>query len=187
MSKFRVPESGLITVIWKWNYSIGSDCSDSSRSGAEHSSSISSDENESDNSEPEENRCMDRPHKLTFKCIGSRKESSYQRVLRITRDNLSSGSNVPVRLVKEPLNPFDSKAIAFKCELDSKWYTIGYVVRELTEEVHDAMDRSRIVSVKFAWVNYVVHWRSGPGFFAGVTVEKLGQWSVLARRKASTR
>ena len=129
---------------------------------------------------------MDRPHKLVFMCIGSKKESSYQRALRTVRDKLLGGTDVPVRLVKEPLNPRDSRAIAFKCKLN-KWHTIGYVVRELTDEVHDAMNRSIIISVKFAWVNYVTDWRSGPGFFAGITIEKIGPWSVLARRKASTR
>ena len=93
-------------------------------------------------STPEENsyREMDRPHKLVFKCIGSKKESSYQRALRTVGDKLLGGTDVPVRLVKEPLNPRDSRAIAFKCKLD-KWHTIGYVVRELTDKVHDAMNR----------------------------------------------
>jgi len=88
---------------------------------------------------------------------------------------LTGTTNIPVRLVKEPHNPYDSRAIAFECELEGKWHVIGYVV---TDEVHDAMDQSRIVSVKFAWVNYVVDWRSGPGWRNGF---------VLARRKASTR
>ena len=55
ISKFRVPKSGLITVIWKWL--IESDGSDNS---GEHSSSTSSgEENENeinDDSEPEEKK-----------------------------------------------------------------------------------------------------------------------------------
>ncbi len=45
----------LETELFDWKC----DCSD-------NSGSASSDE-ENDNSEPEENSCMDRPHKLTFK------------------------------------------------------------------------------------------------------------------------
>ncbi len=90
---------------------------------------------------------------------------------------------MPVSLLKEPLNPRDSKAIAFKCQLDGKWETIGYVVSELLDEVHHAMDTGRITSVEFAWISYVTDWSSGPAYFAGVWVEKRGEWSNLAKLK----
>ena len=84
---------------------------------------------------------MDRPHKLTLILSAQKRALININYFKITRDKLSRGSNIPVRLVKEPLNPCDSRAIAFKCEVDNKWYTIGYVVRE---EVRGAMDRSRL-------------------------------------------
>ena len=44
------------------------------------------------------------------------------------------------------------------------------------------------MSVELAWAQYITDWtRSGPVFFAGVAVEKKGQWSDNARRAASTR
>ena len=113
---------------------------------------------------------------------------TYQTALRRARDSRLNGCNVPVQLVHEASNPRDSRAVAFKCELDGKWYTIGYVVSELLEEVHAAIDSGSIVSAEFAWVRYITGWtRSGPGFFAGVAIEKKGQWSDNARRAASTR
>ena len=56
---------------------------------------------------------------------------TYQTALRGARDNRLSGCNVPVKLVHEASNPYDSRAVAFKCELGGKWYSIGYVVSEL--------------------------------------------------------
>ena len=54
--------------------------------------------------------------------------SGHQYVLQRARDIKASGSHVPVKLVHEPRNPCDSRAIAFMCEVDRKWQTIGYVV-----------------------------------------------------------
>ena len=72
--------------------------------------------------------------------------------------------------------------------------TIGYVVSELLEEVHDATNAGSILSVQFAWIRYIIDWsRSGPGFFAGIAgiagtaIEKTGEWSSSAKRAASTR
>ena len=57
----------------------------------------------------------------------------YETALRRARDSSLNGCNVPVQLVDEASNPCDSRAVGFKCELDGKWYTIGYVVSELLE------------------------------------------------------
>ena len=54
-------------------------------------------------------------------------------------------------------------------------------------EVHNVMDNGRIISVEFAWISFVTDWRSGPAYFAGIWVEKRGEWSNLAKRKAGTR
>ena len=50
------------------------------------------------------------------------------------------------------------------------WKTIGYVVSELLDEVHNVMDNGRIISVEFAWISYVTDWRSGPAYFAGIII-----------------
>lgn len=182
----RLPMTGVI-VIWKWRC-LRSEMleQDSDESIPSDESSSTSTTDEEGYSEPEDER--QRSEKIVFKCIGSTRDTTYQTALRGARDNRLSGCNVPVKLVHEASNPYDSRAIAFKCELGGKWYTIGYVVSELLEEVHAAIDSDSIVSVEFAWVRYITDWtRSGPGFFAGVAVEKKGQWSDNARRAASTR
>ena len=59
---------------------------------------------------------------------------------------MEEGGNVPVKIEHERDNPYDSKAIAFKCQLDNKWQRIGYVVRECLDHVHEAIAGNKIVS-----------------------------------------
>ena len=73
-----------------------------------------------------------------------------------------------VRLNAEPTNPFDARAICFQCYHGSSWQTIGYVVREIVEDVHAAMDDGSITSVEFAWVKYKL-WKRAPGFYFQIT------------------
>ena len=60
-----------------------------------------------------------------------------------------------------------NRALACVChKIEGERHTIGYVVSELVEEVHSAIDSGTILSVEFAWVRYITDWsRSGPGFF----------------------
>ena len=72
--------------------------------------------------------------------------------------------------------------------VNGKWHRIGYVVNEILNEVHNALNGGEIVQVEFSWVKYICDWtRSGPGFFAGVSVSKRGYWSHSVTRAASTR
>lgn len=87
----------------------------------------------------------DRTSELTFKCIGTTKTSHYQHILQRACDIRASGFPVPVKLVHEPQNPCDSRAIALKCEVDEKWQTIGYVVSELLEELHASINAGSIL------------------------------------------
>ena len=76
----------------------------------------------------------------------------------------------------EHSNPRDSRELAFVCQIEGEHCTIGYVVSELVEEVHSANDSGGILSMEFAWVRYIIDWsRSGPGFFAGINIEKRGR------------
>ena len=134
-------------------------------------------------------------HTVMFKVIGCTKEDAYSRTekgqdtLLRARDLLESGIDVCVELVPEPTNPKDAKAIAFMCTFeDKKRYRIGYVVKEILNEVHSALNNNEVTSVKFGWIKYVSDWtRSGPGFFAGVKVTKIGHWEPCVIRAASTR
>ena len=98
---------------------------------------------------------------------------------------MKQGHNIEVCLKPEPTNPVDARAIAFSCELDGKWERIGYVVREALEAVHDAVSNNRILSVKFDWVKYIVHWRSGMGWYAGIRIAKSGEWPLEVVRCSS--
>ena len=49
----------------------------------------------------------------------------------------------------------------FECKLEDKWQKSGYVVKDILDEVHSAIDSNLVVEVKFQWVKYITD--SGPG------------------------
>ena len=127
-------------------------------------------------------------HTVTFKCIGAVRDAQSQMILSRVRDIMEEGTTVPVRIVHEHDNPYDSKAIAFTYQLDNKWQRIGYIVRECLDHVHEAMASNKIVSVTFSWVKYLVRWsRCGPGYYAGIDITIQGEWPSEVVRCASTR
>ena len=69
-------------------------------------------DSEPEDSLDEEAEADRRSHTLVFKCIGATKSKDYQAVLKKARDLIASGQSVPVRLSKEPQNPYNSRAIA---------------------------------------------------------------------------
>ena len=76
---------------------------------------------------------------VAFKCIGVKRDDAYQDVLLLASELMNKGERVPVKLVPEPTNPFDCRAITFQCQTQGKWNIFGYVVKEICESVHDAM------------------------------------------------
>jgi len=73
------------------------------------------------NSEPamedsDETYCSspEKQYTVTFKSIGAVHDTHAQDVLRRVSDLLDNNV-VPVNIFPEPSNPFDSRAIAFKC------------------------------------------------------------------------
>lgn len=120
-------------------------------------------------------------HSVIFKCIGSSKEGKYQQVLSMASKMIRDGKTVLVKLQKEPDNIRDSHAIAFMCNPNDKWERIGYVVREALDAVHYAVDNNQINSVKFAWIKYIVHFKS-PGWYAGISINKQGLWPLEVLR-----
>ena len=114
---------------------------------------------------------------VTFKCIGASRELHSQEPLAAAKRKLEKGEAVPVRIIPEPNNPYDLNAIAFQCEVDDSWVTIGYIVHEILHHVHAAIESKSIVSVKFKWIKYIVMWSlSGPGFYAGINITCKGVW-----------
>lgn len=185
------PSSGVF-VIWKWKQPVEMSAPDLEASPPasptlfEDSQLIDEYYNEYD-SDPEDATELV-PHSLVFKCIGCNKSQDYQRALKDARDCLSVGVEVPVCIEHEPTNPKDARALAFVCQIHGKSHKIGYIVAELVDEVHTAINENKINSVKFSWIRYITDWSvSGPGYFAGIEITKKGAWSVTAVGSASTR
>ena len=78
---------------------------------------------------------------VKFKCIGARKDDDGQAVLKALAQ-LEKGEldKAEVKMILEPNNPVDAKAIAFVTFWDGKWQRIGYVVCEALDDVHSAMN-----------------------------------------------
>ena len=170
----RFHSSGVL-IVWEYNYH------------EETENETTTEEEESSEDEVETVSAVSPSHK-TSKCIGATRTVEYQSALREVRDLMALGHSVFVELLHEPSNPRDSRALAFVCCINGERRTIGYVVSRLVEKVHSAIDSGSIISVDFAWVRYITDWsRSGPGFFAGISIEKRGRWSDTAERYSSTR
>ncbi len=145
-----------VFVGWKWYWDIA--CS--------HSHEDSCDSNNDSNNDSDDiiDNALQRTHTVVFKCIGTTKEESYQEVLAKSNRRLRNGENVPVRLTPEPSNPVNSKAIAFECEIDGHWERIGYVVNEVLEEVHIAINNEKIEGVRFKWIKFITDWYGSQRF-----------------------
>ena len=182
-----VPQGVLVVWEWEWeteDASAGSDCSsDYEENEHIHNPDIQSTDDDS---------CSDsdvsyQTHVVTFKCIGTTHHNDAQEALKKV-SMINDKSTVPVELCPESDNPYDSRAIAFKCYVDNSWTRIGYVVREALDCVHDAIAAKRIKSTKFSWAKYMVNWtNSGPGFYAGINIAIKGEWSSVVCKCRSTR
>ena len=110
-----------------------------------------------------------------------------QDILRNARDKLYNNEDVPVSTSDESDNPVDKNAIAFKCFLGNKWHKLGYATTEVLDELHHAIQSKSICNVTFKDIRFVCIWsRSAPGFYAAVNITKIGLWSNVVRRHAST-
>lgn len=181
-----------VFVAWQWEWLPDSQPGSESES-EEDSSSVqplthSRTPSDVGSGSEDQEEVQDVAHTVTFKCIGASRELQTQEILAKVAKLLDRGDIVSVDLFPEPENKYDSNAIAFKCLVDGSWHRIGYVVREALLYVHDAMKKQQILSVKFAWVKYIINWsRSGPGFYAGINITKSGDWHTTILQCASTR
>ena len=192
-SGLRLPPQGVL-VVWEWSWQ-------DENSDVDHVSESSFESTESDHHNPyiqtdtesegeqETEFCLpSQTHTVTFKCIGTTHDFNAQETLRKVSKLLGQEEQVPLVIVPEPDNQYDSKAIAFKCKIDGEWRRIGYIVREALDHVHTALTQKKILNVNFAWVKYLVIWmRSGPGYYAGVNISINGEWPAEVCRCASTR
>lgn len=177
----KLPRQGIF-VVWEWEWLEDSeDTSESEEevSSEQHNPHLQSDE-DMPNSEDvlaAQSTVPTQAHTVTFKCIGSVHDVKRQVLLSEISQELRRGQTVEVRVHPESENPYDSKAISFQCYWKNSWQTIGYVVRECLDQVHESLKNKRLLSVKLSWVKYLVCWsNSGPGFYAGINMMINGEW-----------
>ena len=114
-------------------------------------------------------------HFVVFKCIGSTKEHKYQEVLAESALLKRNNKKPKVRIRAEPMNPFDSNAIAVECFVNSNWEHVGYLVREVLDSVHQVLQDNAPVSVELEWVKFITHWsKSCPGWYCGIKITRKG-------------
>ena len=151
----KLSSDGLFII---WNYTClttienASDSMMVQQSLAELCTNSSSSYDDSD-SESDGNQL----HTITFKCIGSHKVKSYQDTLEKVAELLDTDKLVKVKLVPEPNNLYNSKAISFQCYIEGSWVIIGYIADELLNDLHDALTNNAITNVEFGSVKYVRH------------------------------
>ena len=136
----RLLDGHGVFVIWQgtWNQGPVSIISDEVTSVDESLIvDVSHEESDKDGEEDNafENHESELQSTIVFKCIGATRENSYQVALKKARDLLENGEEVPVVMEHEMDNSWDPNAIAFKCLIDDSYARIGYVVREVAEEV----------------------------------------------------
>lgn len=173
-------EYGLL-VVWQWEEKIDEedDVEQCSEPDVLDQCGDLSTDSDAEEKEPTLTTC-------TLKCIGVTRSASYQETLKEVNKSIKDGNAVPVKVVPEPSNPYNSRAISFQCQLQQKWHTIGYVVHEICDSVHDALSSNSIVSVQFAWVKYKVVKNTGPGYYAAIDVTRRGTWPPVVTQSANT-
>jgi len=67
------------------------------------------------------------------------------------------------------------------CHDNLGWQRIGYVVSEITDEVHRAINDGKILDVSFDYIKYNVYF-STPGWYAGIRITLNGEWSLKVQR-----
>ena len=142
-------EGDKIFVLWEWYW-----IEDSSIASSVSNSPMPSDDNSS--SSDDDNSVPAITHSVIFKCMGVTKEKWYQDTLKYAKQQLDNGIQLPLKLQPEPDNKCDSKAIAFMCQDNLGWLRIGYVLHELTNEVHGAINNGKILNVAFDWIKCCV-------------------------------
>ena len=113
-------EDDQVFILWNWVWAEDNDEDNESRDGSDGASGeqYTDDDNECDDDnegdggdEEEDSGTMDDgipaiTHCVIFKCIGCTKEHRYQEVLIDAGEKHRKGESVPVKLEREPDNPY---------------------------------------------------------------------------------
>lgn len=134
-------EGDNVFVMWNWTW-VDEISSDEESNGNDSVAERSPDESNSDDDDADSS-IPSITHSVIFNCIGNLKEARYQEVLALANKKRNDSFRVPVKIVKELNNPVDARAIAFMCHVDQEWERIGYVVQEVLDDVHTAIDEKK--------------------------------------------
>ena len=185
ITKLSIVE-GKAIFIWKWQWVDNDDESEDEPERTpitvipETPPTVSDKESDHED-ELEEEAVTEVVHTVTFKCIGCTRDAKYQKVLEHIIELRTAGTNIDnidCRIMPEPDNPADAKAIAFQCRVDSQWQTIGYIVKEALDEVHQALHHQKIIDVRLKWVKFIIYWQT-PAWYAGIDITRIGEWPRL--------
>ena len=102
---------------------------------------LSGSDDSSNCNEEEEDAIPAITHSVIFKCIGCTKVT----LLALASQKIQTGETVPVKLEKQPSNPYDCNAIAFMCHAEKDWEQIGYVVSEALTDTNEAISNNKIL------------------------------------------
>ena len=178
-------------VLWDWVWvedeeDVDRDASEKSDDEEECNDTDNEDDYGSDKEDDNEESHDGIPtitHSIIFKCIGCTKEHCYQAVLIKANEKHRKEESVPVKLEREPNNPYDCNSIAFMCKVEDKWERIGYVVTEALSDVSNSMRDKKIVKVYFSWIKF--KYFRPPGWYTGITVTKNSSWSTTVVQNGS--
>ena len=115
-----------VFVLWKWDQiQVERDESDYERTSHKY------DDEEKSSEEEHTEDCPESLFMIISKCIGTTKEHRYQETLAEVALSRRNELDVEFRISPEPTNPFDARAIAFKCFLNNRWERVGYMVTDV--------------------------------------------------------
>ena len=182
-----LPPQGVI-VVWEWEWTTIKDIDSSSEEEEvnirdQYNPFLQSDPEPSDSdAEDIPDTLPTQTHSVTFKCVGSIHDVRRQVVLSRISKTLRDGGKVDMRIHPKPENQYDSKAITFQCHIEQEWQTIGYIVRECLDHVHEALQKKRILSVKLAWAKYLSGVLESLGTRFLCSHQHFVEWRVAPRR-----
>lgn len=173
---------GKVFVIWKWVLWSDEDEDSVSEGELPNSRETDNDCSEEEMQEEPETSAFDMLCSVVFKCVGTMKEEKYQHILANTALAKRNKVKVKARMLPEPNNPVDAKAIAFQIltETENKWERVGYAL-------HREILAKNIVAVELEWIKFITHWHhSNPGWYCGIKITKKGLWDNNVMRCKST-
>lgn len=116
----------------------------------------------------------DREHTLPFKVLGVTFKHR-QMHLEAASKKLENGEEVRVDIQPEPDNDHDSNAIAVLLNYGSGWHTVGYIAKELTNEIHPLLKKSNI-KVAISHIRFRLSYLL-IGYYLTLNITRKGQWS----------